>query len=322
MIGVNCKLLDGNKKTVLITGGFGLLGGRLGQYLCSDYNIILASRFDRNTPDWLPLSKVVKIDWENEKSLVNVCKSADIIIHASGLNSGQCSLNPEKALLVNGAYTKRLVKAAARQGVKRFIYLSTAHVYSGNMHGIVSEHTATTNKHPYATSHVSGEESVLLAASQGLIEGVVVRIANAFGRPVDKDVDCWMLLVNNLCKQAIIEKSLTLQNHSGISRDFVTIDDFCSAIAFLMRDEKADGNVVNIGSGEVLTIGEMTNKVQLVCSKHLGFEPPIINSSISSQEREVFNFKTDYLDAAGFEFINNFTREIEDLIVFCQENFS
>jgi len=310
------------KKTVLITGGFGLLGGRLGQYLSGDYNIILASRTDQDAPDWLPLSKTIKIDWESERSLLNACKSVDIIIHASGLNAQDCGDDPDKAFLVNGTYTQRLVHAMVKQSIKKIIYLSTAHVYSNNLTGVVTEDTPVNNEHPYATSHVAGEEAVLSAVNQGDIGGAVVRIANAFGRPASKDVNCWMLLVNDLCRQAVVENSLTLYGESKAVRDFATIDDFCSAIELLIEDENASGNIVNIGSGKARTIGEMAEKVQFICKNVLGFEPPIIHSKESSIKKITFDFRTDYLNNIGFEFANNFDKEIKDLIIFCKENFT
>ena len=309
-------------KTVLITGGFGLLGGRLGQYLFGNYNVILASRIDQVAPDWLPLSETIKIDWESEMSLLNACKSVDIIIHASGLNAQECGDDPEKALLVNGTYTQRLVDAAVKQGVKKIIYLSTAHVYSNNLTGVVTEDMPVTNEHPYATSHVVGERAVLSAANQGDIGGAVVRIANAFGRPVNKDVNCWMLLVNDLCKQAVVENSLILYGDSATVRDFVTIVDFCSTIKFLIEDKGASGNVINIGSGKARTIGEMAEKVQFICKNVLGFEPPIIYNKESSIKKITFDFRTDYLNNTGFEFANDFDKEIKDLIIFCKENFT
>jgi len=312
------------KKTVLITGGFGFLGGRLAQHLSDNYNVILGSRVNQSTPDWLhttEIKKITKINWDSEVSLNDACKKIDIVIHASGLNAQECANNPEKALLVNGVFTQNLVKAAVNQGVKKIIYLSTAHVYSSNLTGAISEDMPTTNKHPYATTHVVGEDAVLLAANQGIIEGSIVRIANAFGSPVSKDVKCWMLLVNDLCKQAITETSLTLYSDSEMVRDFVTINDFCAAMEFLIED-KGTGNVVHIGSGKSCTIGEMASKIQKNCLSVLEFKPSIIFKKESTGEKGPLDFKTNYLNAKGFMFTNDFDTEIKKLIHFCKQNFS
>jgi len=309
------------KKTVLITGGFGFLGGRLGQYLSGYYSVILASRSDQEVPGWLPLSKTINIDWEDKQSLLDACELSDVVIHASGLNAKECHDDPKKALLVNGIYTQRLVDAAVKQGVKKIIYLSTVHVYSDQLSGVISEGLPTCNNHPYATSHVAGEEIVLSAASRGDLKGVVVRIANAFGSPVSKNVNCWMLLVNDFCRQAIVEKSLTLYGDSGEIRDFVTVSDFCAAIEVLVEDENASGNVINIGSGQVCTIGEMANRIQRNCLDVLGADLPIIFKQKSLMSKNSFELQTNYLDSVGFKFANEFDMEIKELIHFCNTNF-
>jgi len=312
------------KKVVLITGGFGLLGGRLGKFLSNDYNVILCSRHDKAIPEWARILKTVrtyKINWESEKSLLDACKGVDIIIHASGLNAQECRDDPDKALLVNGTYTKRLVDAAVKLHVNKIVYLSTAHVYSDNLTGFFSEDSPITNNHPYATSHIAGEEAFLLPLKNNMINSIAVRITNVFGRPIDKDANCWMLLINDLCKQAIISKTLVLNSNSKIVRDFLTLSDFCSAIKFLIEDQNASG-IVNLGSGKAFTIGQIALKVQKNCVDVLGYAPIIEYRGGTSNLKEVLNFKAEYLKGNGFKLSNNFDKEIEDLIYFCKENFS
>ena len=304
------------KQTILITGGFGFLGGRLGHYLASYYNVILASRFDKDVPYWSPFSKTVKIDWENQTSLNDACNLVDIIIHTSGLSSQS---EPDRALLVNGLYTQNLVNVAVNQGVKKLIYLSTAHVYSKNLLGVITEDTPTKNPHPYATSHVVGEDSVLLAAREKRIEGIVVRLANSFGSPMTKDSNCWKLLVNDLSRQAVIDKSLTLYGNSASVRNFITIRDFCIAIRFLIENNAS--GIVNMGGGKSCTVGDMAVKVQSNCLSVLGFEPNIIYTQKKSIKENLLDFQTNYLDSVGFKFTDDFDTEIKELIHFCRDNF-
>ena len=107
----------------------------------------------------------------------------------------------------NGVATKRLVEAASRAGVKKFIYLSTAHVYASPLVGTITEQTLPNNSHPYASSHLAGESAVLNADERGVIQGVVMRLSNAYGAPMHKGVNCWMLVVNDLCRQAVQTRS-------------------------------------------------------------------------------------------------------------------
>jgi len=129
-----------------------------------------------------------------------------VVILAAGMNAQDCLANPVAALDFNGVAIARFVGAAARAGVKRCIYLSAAHVYASPRVGNISEETCPKNLHPYATSHLSGEYAVLAANDRREMQGFVLRLSNAFGPPTSREVKCWSLVTNDLCRQAIEKK--------------------------------------------------------------------------------------------------------------------
>ena len=120
-------------------------------------------------------------------------------------------------------------------GVPRFLYFSTAHVYGSSLEGTITEQTCPRNLHPYATSHLAGEQAVLEAAQRGAIRGVVFRLSNAFGAPVSSEVNCWMLLVNDLCRQAVTTGELALRTAGLQLRDFVTLEDVTRAVLHVLQ---------------------------------------------------------------------------------------
>ena len=71
---------------VLITGGFGYLGGRIAQALCDvGVNVVLGSRKDQKVPNWLPQATTAKLVWNNQEDLQSVCEQVDVVIHAAGM---------------------------------------------------------------------------------------------------------------------------------------------------------------------------------------------------------------------------------------------
>ena len=109
---------------ILITGGFGFIGGRIAAYLSqAGHQVLLGSRNERNPPVWLPQAEVVKSQWGDECAIQNSCEGVDVIVHAAGMNAQDCAADPIAAYDFNGVATKRLVEAASRVGVKKFIYL-------------------------------------------------------------------------------------------------------------------------------------------------------------------------------------------------------
>ena len=98
---------------VLVTGGFGFVGARLGVHLQRrGHEVILASRTEDRSPDWLPQAHALRIDWHDGGSLERCCRGVDAIVHASGMNAQECSSDPVAALEVNGVLTARLAAAA------------------------------------------------------------------------------------------------------------------------------------------------------------------------------------------------------------------
>jgi UDP-glucose 4-epimerase len=310
---------------VLITGGFGYIGGRLGQYLHqAGQQIILGSRNPDSLPNWLSNVEVANTDWNDVSSLEQACHGVDIVIQAAGLNAQECAADPVAALAINGLATARLIASATRAGVKRFIYLSTAHIYASPLMGIISEDTCPNNLHPYATSHVAGESAVLGANQRKEIEGLVLRLSNVFGAPAHKDVNCWMLLANDLCKQAVQTRQLVLRSSGLQKRDFIAMADVCRAIEHLSvcaRDVFSD-NVINIGSGVSQSVIQMAYFIQQRCFVLFGYEPTLEFPSFGGCENtEMFEYNTDRLTELGLGLGMVNELEIDRLLTFCKTLF-
>jgi UDP-glucose 4-epimerase len=250
---------------LLITGSTGFLGGRLTQFLVKfpDYKILLGSREPDLVVSVFPNAKLVKMDWQNVSELTAVCDGVEVIVHLAGMNAGECADASLGQLEADVLATKNLLKAAIKNKVKRFIYLSTAHVYSSKLSGDISEVTPTMNKHPYALNHIVKERLVLQAYQNGDIEAVVIRLSNAFGVPESAKANCWMLLVNDLCRQVATTNKLVLKSTGQQRRDFVTITDFCLAIEHLINlsSNKLGDGIFNLGGQWAPTVLEITDYV-------------------------------------------------------------
>ena len=307
---------------ILVTGGFGFVGGRLGQYLHqAGHHITLGSRSSSNPPNWLSSAKVVKTDWNDTNALEQACEGVDIVIQAAGLNAQDCANNPVAALEINGLATARLVESAARADVKRFIYLSTAHVYASPLVGKISEESYPRNLHPYATSHVAGEKAVLGANQRKEIEGLVLRLSNVFGAPAHKDVNCWMLLVNDLCKQAVQTRQLVLRSGGLQKRDFIAMADVCRAVEHLSICTYSS-NVINIGSGVSQSVIQMAQFIQQRCLVLLGYKPTLEFPTFGGSENaEMLEYQIDRLIELGLGLAVEWDLEVDRLLTFCQASF-
>ncbi len=315
-----------DKRKILITGGTGYVGARVAQELATrgDLDIVLGSRTEHSAPAWLPGSSVVTTDWNSPDSLSDACRGIDTVLHLAAMNEIDCARDPVAALVSNGVYSVRLLEAAKLNNVKRFIYLSTAHVYGAPLAGVIDEKLLARPRHPYASSHRAAEDSVLAAHDDGKLTGLVLRLSNGFGAPAHSDVNRWTLLVNDLCRQAVVERRLTLRSAGLQRRDFVTLQDVGRAFSHVLdlsRAEIGDG-IFNVGGAWAPRVIDVVEMVQARCIAILGFTPEIVRPEPTANEVTLpLDFRIDKLLASGFKLQGNITAEIDATLSLCRDAF-
>ena len=313
------------KHRILVTGGMGFVGGRIAQSLAKrdDALVTLGSRTLNASPSWLPCAEVVNMDWRSQKNLTMICEQIDTIVHTAGLNDAECMKDPVAALEVNAVNTARLMEAAKLAGVKRVIYFSTVHIYGHNLIGQIDESALPQSRHPYATSHRAGED-VVLSFSDFNLEGIILRLSNGFGVPAHPAVNVWTLLINDLCRQAVTLRSLTLRSAGLQYRDFITLDDVSRVVIHMMDlpKSKISGGIFNVGSGKSTQVFAMAKLIQTRCRELLGYSPTIHHPPPEIGDK-IFNFdyKIDKLIETGFYLTGNPELEIDNILQMCSDCF-
>jgi UDP-glucose 4-epimerase len=309
---------------VLITGGCGYLGGRLAQVLASraGNEIVLGSRQSSESPSWLPQAKIIKTQWDSQSELEQICVNTDAVVHLAGMNAEDSINDPVGALEFNGVATARLLRAAVRMRVKRFVYISTAHVYCSPLVGVISESTCPASLHPYAASHRAGEDVVRFAHESKEIEGIVVRLSNVYGAPAHENTDCWKLLVNDLCRQAVSTQRMVLRTSGLDRRDFVPLPHACLAIEHLLHlpVQGLFSGLFNVGGQWSPTVWEIARTIQDCCLSTLGFRPELVrdDARITATASEPLEFRLDNLISSGFRTEGDKLTEIYRTLEFCR----
>jgi len=299
---------------VLITGGAGYLGGRIADYLVSlGIKVRVGSRSDEleNMP----------MDFSDDLSLQRACKGIKTIIHLAAMNAGDCEKNPEKALLVNGLGTLKLLQAAEQEGVSKFIYFSTAHVYNSPLQGMLDEKTLPRPLHSYSITHRVAEDYVLEADRKGKLSGVVFRVTNAVGSPISYEANCWMLVVNDLCRQVVVDKCMRLRSDDSIQRDFIPISVICSVVHSFLNSS-VSGEVINLSSGQSMSLRMLTDLIIERTKLTLGYFPEVF----FGKERK--NIPVDVLEISNDKLLRtvggynmDLSGEIDQLLLNCSKWF-
>jgi UDP-glucose 4-epimerase len=311
--------------SILITGGLGYLGSRVAQHLLRGgrWHVIVGTRTVPAVIDWLPGATIAHTDWASDDSLRDACRSVAAIIHVAGMNSADSATDPVAALEFNAVGTARLLRAAVAAGVRRFIYISTAHVYASPLRGVITETSLPANLHPYAASHKAAEDCVRFLHERRMLEGIVVRLSNCFGAPANPVANCWMLLVNDLCRQAVERGTLVL-NSSGLQRrDFITLTDACRAVEYLLLVDHASLNdgLFNLGGAWAPTVIEMAERVSRCAEDVCGRRPQISRPEASAHDQDnPLEFRIDKLLRTGFALQGDTDAEIAATLRFCLEH--
>ena len=313
--------------SVLITGGSGYVGGRIVRRLASREDILLrigSRQRDGVFPAWLGCGSPVPLDMMSSESLAFACSGIETIIHLAALNEIDSSTDPERALLVNGLGSLKLLQAAEQAGVRRFIYFSTAHVYGAPLAGRITERTLPRPVHPYAITHRIAEDFVLAAHDRKALTGIVVRLSNSYGAPADSAVNRWSLLVNDLCRQAVTSRVLTLKSSGLQRRDFIALDDVARAaehFIFLAPTQCGDG-LFNLGGESSFKIIEIAERIAARCQVVLGYTPEVCRPQpLPDEVCAELDFSIEKLKSTGFSLSGNMDEEIDATLLLCKEAF-
>lgn len=313
---------------ILITGAFGYLGGRLAAHLMEQGSddLLLAVRPARTANHQVPGrgARIVPLDLSANPGDEGIPAGVDTVIHLASVNEIVAAQDPEQAFRVNVLGTRSLVDRAVAAGVSRLLYVSTAHVYGSPLSGRITEATPPRATHPYAYTKLIGENFVLEAHRKKQLTGVVIRLGNAMGSPVDPRIDRMRLICNDLCRLAVTTGEVALRSSGADLRNFIPIADVLRAIVHLLgkpRDDLADG-LFNLGQEEAIPLGEIARLIVARAEK-MGIQTRLSFGKPKPGETPVpFTYPQDKIAATGFRPQHTLSEEIDATLQFCREHFA
>jgi nucleoside-diphosphate-sugar epimerase len=239
---------------VLITGGCGYVGTKLTTAMLTrtphDVTVLDVMWFgNRLAPD--PHLTVLPLD---VRSIDEVDLSPfDTIFHLANIaNDPSVELNPYSSWEVNVLAGMRLIDRAARQGVKQFIFASSASVYGLKADPKVTEDLELFPLSEYNKTKMVAERVVLSYA--GAMTTTIIRPATVCGLSPRMRLD---VVVNMLTMQALTKGAVTVLGGDQ-TRPNIHIDDLVDA--YLFAFERRIAGVYNAGF-ENLTVRQIAEAV-------------------------------------------------------------
>jgi uncharacterized protein YbjT (DUF2867 family) len=236
---------------VLVAGGTGFIGSRIVDALLArgGHRILVMTR---NPATARPKDGVeyVRGDVSDPASLETATRGVDVVVHAVQFPNHPVE-NPRKGWTyekVDGEGTARMVAAATKNGVKRFVYLSGAGTRPGR-------------PEPWFKAKVRAEDAITASG----MEYVILRPSWIYG-PDDRSMNKFVAFVKYLPVVPVIG--------SGQERVQALAVADAGAVAAAAVDEPAATNrVFELGSRSPLTMDEILRTIMRI----LGKQKPLIH---------------------------------------------
>ena len=138
-----------------------------------------------------------------------------------------------------------LLEAARRQGVERFLHVSTDEVYGESGDGDSTEDAALLPKSPYAASKAGADRLAYAYHATYDLPVVITRCVNNYGpwQHPEKAIPLFTL-------SALLDQPLPIYGTGENRREWIHAKDHCRALLRLLKQEGLEGQVFNIGTGE------------------------------------------------------------------------
>ena len=286
--------------SLLITGGCGYVGTKLTEAALArtrhDVTVLDTQWFGNHlAPN--PRLTVLKDDVRHVDAMD--LSTFDAIIHLANIaNDPSVELNPYASWEVNVLATMRLVDRAARQGVRQFVFASSASVYGVKTEPDVTEDLELVPISEYNKTKMVAER-VILSYGDRLVT-TIIRPATVCGPSTRMRLD---LTVNLLTMQALTNGAMTVFGGSQV-RPNIHIDDLVDVYLFAL--ERRLAGVYNAGF-ENLSVLDIANRVAA--------RVPADVKILPSSDPRSYRVCSDRLLATGFAPRKNVGVAIDELVV-------
>lgn len=260
------------KKSVLVTGGTGMIGQALCRLLVNaGANVKVASldSADRTPPGTI----FQKIDLRSFENCQEVVSDYELVFHLAGIKGSpkMTAERPASFFVPTLQFSLNMMEAARRAGVKKYLFTSSVGVYEP-AEVFVEDKVWTTFPSPNDRFAGWAKRMCELQAEAYQIEYgwkniSIVRPANVYG-PFDNFDTENAMVIPSLINRALNEKGpLKVWGDGSAVRDFIYAEDV--ALGMMKCMELGIYEPVNLGSGGGISIKELAETVAALTCKEV-----------------------------------------------------
>lgn len=250
---------------VLVTGADGFIGSHLAEFLVEKgYEVRALTQYNSfNSWGWLDesvFSKDMDIrsgDIRDAEFCHKLVEDIDTVFHLAALIAIPFSYQaPASYVETNIGGTLNLLNAGLRHEVKAFLQTSTSEVYGSARFVPINESHPLQPQSPYSASKIGADALAQSYYNAFEMPVALVRPFNTFGPRQSARA----VIPTVITQIANGQTSLKLGDTSP-TRDFNFVTDTCRGFEMIAREPKALGQVLNLGSGAEISIGDTVSLI-------------------------------------------------------------
>jgi len=250
---------------ILVTGAGGFIGSHLTERLVQEGHDVRAFiRYNsQGRWGWLeesPCKDQIEVymgDIRDLDSVRGAVKGVDIIFHLAALIGIPYSYkSPLAYIRTNIEGTYNVLEAALKEGCRRVIHTSTSEVYGTAQYVPIDEAHPLHAQSPYAATKIAADQLALSYYRSFDLPVVVARPFNTYGPRQSARA-----IIPTVITQVLSGVHEIKLGNLSPTRDFNYVEDTVSGFLAVAFSERVEGEVINIGSGVEISIG---NLVQLI----------------------------------------------------------
>lgn len=254
----------------------------------------------------------VKGDICDKKTVEKTFPGHEVIVNFAAESAVDRSIQEPDAFIksdIFGTYT--LLEESRKQGIKKFIQISTDEVYGEALEKPFEETDTLMPRSPYSASKTAADRLAYSYFTSYGLPVIITRSSNNYG-PFAYPEKVIPLFITNILEG----KKIPIYGTGKNSRDWLHVRDNCEAIKLLI-EKGIDGEVYNIGAGNEKSVLELVDAI----SKELNASKNVINFVVDRPGHDRrYAINCAKINALGWKPKISFEKGIKETVKWYKEN--
>lgn len=230
---------------ILVTGGSGFLGSHVADALSeAGHHVTIFDR--RESPYRRPEQEMVIGDLMDQELLHQATAGHDVVYHFAGIaDIDECAQRPTDTARINVLGTVQLLEACRQAAVQRFVFASSAYVFSDAGYF-------------YRSSKRACESFIDDYANLFGLKYTCLRYGSLYGERADENNSIFRLL-----RQAVQEGKITYRGQGDELREFIHVRDAAKSSVEILKPEYENSHIILTGNEKMryLELLEMIKEI-------------------------------------------------------------